>query len=187
MLDPSYEAPLFNLGKISYEERQRDEARRHWRAYLRLDSVSPWAELVQQQDSELRTKVRRRVVQKQLDERLKGVAVATFEEEIPKNWGQPSSIRHLLLEEDPLTVRHYPQGLMTFAQDEEIVMIFAESRYRGKSSRGIAIGSAQSEVVDQYRTPSRILKMTQGETWVYDKLGISFQLRQGRVVSWLLF
>ncbi len=40
MLDASYEAPLFNLGKISYEERQRDEARRHWRAYLRLDDVS---------------------------------------------------------------------------------------------------------------------------------------------------
>jgi len=187
MLDPSYEAPLFNLGKISYEERQRDEARRHWQAYLRLDAVSPWAHLVQQQDRELRTKVQRRVVSQQLEERLKGVAVATFEEEIPTSWGAPTSIRRLLLEEEPLTVRHYPEGIMSFAQDEEIVMLFAESRYRGKSSRGIAIGSTQAEVIDQYRSPSRILKMTQGETWVYDKMGISFQLRQGRVVSWLLF
>jgi hypothetical protein len=113
--------------------------------------------------------------------------VATFEGEIPTAWGAPNSIRRLLLEEDPLTVRQYPEGITTFAQDEEIVMIFAGSRYRGKSSRDIAVGSTQAEVIDQYRTPSRILKMTQGETWVYDKIGISFQLRQGRVVSWLLF
>jgi tetratricopeptide (TPR) repeat protein len=187
MLDPSYEAPLFNLGKISYEERQRDEARRHWRAYLRLDASSPWAELVRQQDAKLRMKARRSVVQKQPDERVQGVAVATFEDEIPGAWGRPSSIRRLLLEEEPLTLRHYSQGIETFAQDGEIVMIFAERGYRGKSSRGIAIGSARSEVIDQYRTPSRILQMTQGETWMYDKMGISFQLRQGRVVSWLLF
>ena len=93
----------------------------------------------------------------------------------------------LFLEEAPLTLRRYPQGVMTFSQDGEIVMIFAEAGYRGKSARGIAIGSAQSEVMDQYRTPSRILKMTQGETWMYDKLGISFQLRENRVASWLLF
>jgi len=187
MLDPNYEAPLFNLGKISYEERQGEEARRHWRAYLRLDDASPWAKLVEGYDTRLRAEVRQRAVHKQPDERVKGVSVATFEDEIPVSWGRPESVRRLLLEEEPLTVRHYPQGIMTFSQDEEIVMIFAESRYRGKSSRGIAVGSDRAEVIDQYRTPSRILKMTRGETWVYDKMGISFQLRQGRVVSWLLF
>ncbi len=187
MLAPRYEAPLFNLGRISYEERQRDEARRHWRAYLRLDDVSPWAKLVQEHDTTLRTGARRKAALKQPDERVKGVSVATFEDEIPVTWGRPRRIRRLLLEEEPLTVRHYPQGIMTFAQDEEIVMIFAEPRYRGKSSRGVVVGSGRAEVIDRYRTPSRILKMTQGETWVYDKMGISFQLRQGRVVSWLLF
>ncbi len=187
MLAPNYEAPLFNLGKISYEERQRDEAHRHWRAYLRLDDVSPWAKLVEEHDTRLRIRARRRALPGQVDERVKGVSVATFEDEIPVTWGQPSSTRNLLLEEEPLTVRHYPQGILTFAQDEEIVMIFAEPRYRGKSSRGIAIGSEQADVIDRYRTPSRILKLTQGETWVYDKIGISFQLRHGRVVSWLLF
>ena len=187
MLDPNYEAPLFNLGKISYEERHRDEARRHWRAYLRLDDVSSWAKLVREHDVRLQTEVSRLDLHKQPEERLKGVSIATFEDEIPVGWGQPRSVRHLLLEEEPLTVRRYPQGIITFAQDEEIVMIYAESEYRGKSSRGIAIGSDRAAVLDQYRMPSRILKMTQGETWVYDKMGISFQLRQDRVVSWLLF
>ncbi len=187
MLDPLYDAPLFNLGKIAHEERQRDDARRHWRAYLRLNATGPWASLLHKHDPRLRPAYRRPVAPKLPDERVKGVSVATFEDEIPKTWGRPRSVRRLQLEEEPLTVRHYPQGIMTFAQEEEIVMILAEPGYRGKSARGIAIGSAQAEVIDQYRNPSRILEMTQGETWVYDKMGISFQLRRGRVVSWLLF
>ncbi|WP_179131310.1 tetratricopeptide repeat protein [Candidatus Entotheonella palauensis] len=187
ILDANYAAPLFNLGKVAYEERQRGEARRHWRAYLRLDAVSPWAKLVRQYDKGLRSWAALRTLPQPADEHIKEVSVAMFEDEIPKAWGAPGSVRSLLLEEEPLTVRHYPQGIITFAQDEEIVMIFAEPVYRGKSARGVAIGSGQAKVIDQYSTPSRILKMTQGETWVYDKVGISFQLRQGRVVSWLLF
>jgi hypothetical protein len=187
MLAPSYDAPLFNLGKIAYEEQHYDEAHHYWQAYLRLDAMGPWANMLQNHDAKLWSSAPLTAVLKPTDERVKGVAVAAFEDEIPPTWGPPRSVRRLLLEEEPLTVRHYSQGIMTFAQDEEIVMIFAESRYRGKSSRGIAVGSDRAEVIDQYRTPSRILKMTRGETWVYDKIGISFQLRQGRVVSWLLF
>ncbi len=187
MIAPRYDAALFNLGKIAYEERHRAEARRHWRAYLRLDSVSPWAELLQRQDPKLRPNARRVPARPQLAERVKGLAVAAFEDEIPTTWGRPRSVRRLQLEEEPLTVRYYRHGTMTFAQDEEIVMIVAAPGYQGKSSRGIAIGSPEAEVIDQYQSPSRVLEMTQGETWVYDKTGISFQMRHGRVVSWLLF
>ncbi len=187
MLAPRYDAALFNLGKIAYEERHWAEARRHWQAYLRLDAMSPWAELLRRQDPKLQPSNRRAPAGQQPAEHVKGLAVAAFEDEIPTTWGRPRSVRRLQLEEEPLTVRDYRHGMMTFAQDEEIVMIVAEPGYRGKSSRGIAIGSAQAEVLDQYQTPSRVLEMTQGESWVYDKMGISFQMRHGRVVSWLLF
>lgn len=187
MLDPSYDAPLFNLGKLAHEERQRDEARRYWQAYLALDAGSPWTELILELEPGLRDPTHKTAARVQPDENVKGIAVATFLNEIPRDWGEPDSTRSLFLEEEPMTMRRYPQGIITLAQDQEIVMILAESRYRGKSSRGIAVGSERSEVIDQYKRPSRILKMSQGETWVYDKIGISFQMRQGRVVSWLLF
>jgi predicted 3-demethylubiquinone-9 3-methyltransferase (glyoxalase superfamily) len=77
--------------------------------------------------------------------------------------------------------------LASAKQEEEIVMILAPEEYRGKSAMGIAIGSSDKAVLDQYRTPSRTLDMTQGESWVYDEYGISFQIRKGKVVSWLLF
>jgi hypothetical protein len=31
------------------------------------------------------------------------------------------------------------------------------------------------------------LELTQGQSWAYDHRRIAFQLRDGRVVSWLLF
>jgi hypothetical protein len=116
-----------------------------------------------------------------------GVTVAAFEDEIPRGWGQPRMRHRILLEEEPLIVTHYSQGITTFSQEEEIVMILAPEEYRGKSAMGIAIGSSDKAVLDQYRTPSRTLDMTQGESWVYDEYGISFQIRKGKVVSWLLF
>ena len=114
-----------NLGRIAHEERQPAEARRHWRAYLRLDAVSPWAERLRRQDAALRAGRRPKTKRRQADERIRGVAVATFEDEMPAAWGPPKRMRLLFLEEAPLTLRRYPQGIMTFAQDGEIVMIFA--------------------------------------------------------------
>jgi hypothetical protein len=96
-------------------------------------------------------------------------------------------IRNVFLEEAPFKVAQYSQGVMTLSQDEEILMIIALQEYRGASAKGITIGSTQQEVLAQYQTPSRTLAMTQGENWVYEAQGISFQFRAGKVVSWLLF
>ena len=93
----------------------------------------------------------------------------------------------LLLEEEPFQVAHYPQGIMTLSQDEEILLIIALPEYRGTSAKGMAIGSRTHEVLAQYQIPSRTVPMTQGESWVYETQGISFQFRDGKVVSWLLF
>jgi hypothetical protein len=185
--DGRYDAPLFNLGKIAYGSQRSQEAQRYWRDYLRLDAVSSWAELLWRQDERLRPSVVRAKTASRQAEHVMGVTVAAFEDEIPQAWGQPRVRHRIVLEEEPLTVTRYPQGITTFSQEEEIVMILALEEYRGTSAMGIAIGSSQETVLDQYRTPSRMLDMTQGESWVYDAHGISFQMRNGKVVSWLLF
>lgn len=185
--DRRYNAPLFNLGKIAHGAQRHAAARRYWRDYLRLDAVSSWAELLRRQDERLPAPTGRAKTAVRQAEHVMGVTVAAFEDEIPQRWGQPGGRHRILLEAEPLTVTHYPQGITTFSQEEEIVMILALEEYRGKSAMGIAIGSSEKAVLDQYRIPSRTLDMTQGESWVYDEHGISFQIRNGRVVSWLLF
>jgi tetratricopeptide (TPR) repeat protein len=185
--DGRYAAPLLNLGKIARGAQRDAEARRYWRDYLRLDAASSWAVLLRRQEVRLPAPAGRARTAGRQAEDVMGVTVAAFEDEIPRGWGPPRMRHRILLEEEPLTVTRYPQGITTFSQEEEIVMILALEEYGGKSAMGIAIGSSEKAVLHQYRNPSRTLDMTQGESWVYDEYGISFQIRNGKVVSWLLF
>jgi hypothetical protein len=120
-------------------------------------------------------------------ETVLGVAVATFEWEVPPAWGKPTLLSQLPLQEEPFTLAQYAHGAMTLVYNKEIVLIKALEGYRGTSSRGIAIGSAAQDVLTHYGRPSRLLTMTQGDTWVYEAQGIAFQFRHNTVISWLLF
>jgi tetratricopeptide (TPR) repeat protein len=184
---PQYAAPLFNLGKIAQAEGRYPEAHNFWRAYGSLDATSAWLKELQRQGVKGLTTAPAAGAPAFAREQVLGLSVGTFEDEIPAKLGLPPSIRTIPLAEEPLRVARYPHGLVTLSQEQEIVMIIALEAYEGKSAGGIAIGSPQHELLKHYRTPSRSLAMTQGESWVYDDQGIAFQLREGKVVSWLLF
>jgi hypothetical protein len=79
----------------------------------------------------------------------------------------------------------YPNGVITLSQEQEILMIVVPEEYAGASAGGVAVGHSSQDVLSRYGQPARILHMTQGESWVYK--GITFQLRDGKVTSWLLF
>jgi len=94
----------------------------------------------------------------------------------------------LTLEAQPFKIARYPSVVMTLSRHDEIVMITVLDGYKGKSAKGIALGSSAQEVLTHYGRPAQILEMTQGESWVYAAQGIAFQLRDHQVVtSWQLF
>jgi tetratricopeptide (TPR) repeat protein len=186
-LAQQYAAPVFNLGKIAQTEGQYGEARNLWRVYARLDATSTWISELQRQGVRGLTPAAAMAAPALAREQIMGLSIGTFEDEIPVHLGPPPAIRTIPLDEAPLRVARYPHGLITLSQEQEIVMIIALEGYQGKSAGGIAIGNTQQDLLRRYRTPSRTLAMTQGESWVYDEAGISFQLRDGKVVSWLLF
>jgi hypothetical protein len=66
-------------------------------------------------------------------------------------------------------------------------MMMVREGYRGTSARGIALGSQARELLAQYGPPSRRVEMRPGESWGYDTQRMAFQLRDAKVVSWLLF
>lgn len=184
-LAPTYAAPVFNLGKIAQAENRHPEAQRLWAAYATLEPGSPWLERLRPLVPLPPAPVPGAVTPAK--ETLQGVAIATFEWELPAAWGKPTLLSQLLLQEEPFTFTLYAHGAMTLVHDKEIVLIKALESYRGTSSRGIAIGSAAQDVLARYGPPSRLLAMTQGDTWVYAAQGIAFQVRQHAVVSWWLF
>lgn len=186
-LNPAYDAPLFNLGKIAYEEKKEVEAKKYWTAYLKLDPASPWSDVIYKTLSLERPEDALKSFAVGGTENIMGLEAGAFEDDVPSGWGKPCRIRSILLEEEPFVVAVYNNGVMTLSQVNDILMIVVPDGYVGKSARGISIGVSEKEVLARYGTPSKVLNMTRGTSLVYYPLGITFQLREGKVVSWLLF
>jgi hypothetical protein len=115
-----------------------------------------------------------------------GVAVGQIEDRLPQYWDKPAR-SVFQVEKRTLAMATYPAGVLTLSQDGEIRMIMVREGFRGISATGIRVGSEAREVLSRQGSPSRRLELTQGQSWAYDDRRIAFQLRDGRVVSWLLF
>jgi tetratricopeptide (TPR) repeat protein len=185
-LDPAYSAPLFNLGKIAREEKREEEATKYWKAYLKLDSSSPWAHAIINTiplDVDKQTPAS---MGKKTAESVFGLKIGAYNDEVPKEWGKPKA-EDIDLGEKLYHLNTYKNQVMTLSQKDEIKLITTLDGFKGKTEKGILVGSAQRDVLFTYGSPTKILDMTQGSSWVYDSQGIVFQLRDGKVVSWILF
>jgi tetratricopeptide (TPR) repeat protein len=194
-LDPAYDAPLWNLGKLGHTERHEAEAQKYWLAYLQLDPVSPWADALRQALSLGKPASATPAFTAPVGEHLLGVPVGAFKDELPAEWGKPVQSREIALkgacskarEQACFEAAVYKNGAATLSQNDAIQILVAQEEFRGSSARGISIGSLATDVRANYGVPSRILHMPHGATWVYDVHSIAFQLRAGKVVSWLVF
>ena len=81
----------------------------------------------------------------------------------------------------------YNNRLAVVLQGDEVRLMTTLEGFQGRSVRGVVLGSPEAEVRTHYGPPSRIVRLTQGTSWVYDASGIAFRLRDGRVASWLVF
>jgi tetratricopeptide (TPR) repeat protein len=185
-LAPTYAAPLFNLGTIAHQEGRAAEAKDYWHAYLALDPVSPWAEVIRHPHAHV-SPCGWQDVPPQSSEHLLGGHVEAREHEVPPAWGTPRAITALPLEAEPYKIAQYANGVTTLSHLGEILMLGALEGFTGTSAKGIAIGSEAAHVRERYGPPGRVLHMTQGASWIYEAHGIAFQLHDEKVVSWWLF
>lgn len=169
-LAPTYPAPVFNLGQIAHTEQRESEARHYWNAYeLLAPRPTPGPPAA-----------------KQGIESVMGLAVGHLEDRVPQPWGKPAQSK-FQVEKRTFAVATYPGGVMTLSQDGEIRMIMVREGFRGASARGVTLGSEARDILAHYGSPSRRLELTQGQSWGYDAYRIAFQLRDGKVISWLVF
>jgi tetratricopeptide (TPR) repeat protein len=184
-LSPRYNDPLFNLGRIAYEEKKEAEAKQYWLAYLKLDPYSPWADLARATISLTKTATPSQPVGP--EERTMRLEVGASEDNIPPGWGKPIRSKEISIEEYPFKVSFYNNGFMTLSQDDEIQMIAALGNCQEKTSRGIALGEVEETVLASYGSPTKVLNMNQGESWVYEYEGIAFRFVDKKVAAWMLF
>jgi tetratricopeptide (TPR) repeat protein len=186
-LAPGYEAPLFNLGKLAYDERNEAEVTQYWMGYLQLDPSSPWADAIRQRLSVNQPMPVAPPGAVSATEHLLGVQVGWFRDEIPLDWGEPAQISDIVLGRERFKMAVYKNRVLILLLDDAIHLLATRAGFRGSSARGVAAGTLEAELRARYGPPSRILKMTQGASWVYEAQGITFQLHEGKVVSWQLF
>jgi hypothetical protein len=114
------------------------------------------------------------------------LTIGRLDTQTPAHWGAPAT-RVFRVGDERFVAATYPLGITTLSQDGEIVMMLVHDSHPGTSRRGIAIGSGAHEVLARYGAPTRRTDMAPGHNWAYDPQRIAFQLRAGKVVSWLVF
>ena len=153
---------------------------------MKIDPKSLWAKTIYANLKIPENQIQRSSAQK-TTESVAGGNIGTFKDETPAKWGKPKNIKKLRLASGEFEVAEYHQGVKALFMDDEIQMIVVGSDFEDKSSRGVKIGSKMAEIRTEYGAPSRVVATTQGAAWVYESQGISFRLRDGKVVSWQVF
>ena len=59
--------------------------------------------------------------------------------------------------------------------------------FRRQTAKGVALCADGKNLDGLYGRPPTVLPSTAGETWVYPAQGIAFVVRDGKVVSWIIF
>ena len=185
--DPDYADPLFNMGKVEYSRNNKSLAKDYWRQYIHKDPDSNWVKLLntKYQLGEGGVEEPRGLVAKH-NEMLGGIQVGNYTDEVPDEWGQPSQTQYPFKDTQHATLR-FNNGVTTVTEGEEIRVLLADTGYGGKTKNGVKIGDAQNTVIKAYGMPSMNLTTTQGNSMVYYDEGITFQLRDGKVVSWVVY
>jgi tetratricopeptide (TPR) repeat protein len=186
-LDPTYNAPLFNLAKIAQAEKNGADTKKYGEAFLNLDPDSSWADSIRTALSLEKPKRTARSAQEAKPEDILGLRVGASQDEVPAAWAKPEKVRTIPLEEEPFHEAMYANGLMTISQSDEILFIIARENCGARSLKGISLGNSATDITKLYGAPPVILNTTQGVSWVYQSEKIAFQMRDGRVVSWVLF
>ena len=181
--DSRHDATLYNLALLDYAQGLPDAARNKAQAYLRQDTASVWAATLRQRlgmtapDDAPVAAVRK-------PESLPDLEVGAYESEIPKTWNRTTSQRYKLGERT-LKVARYRNGVMTVADGDEVRLIVAGHGYAGVTARGIRIGSDLDAIQRHYGAPAEVQHATTGDSLLYPAAGVTFNLQQGHVVSWV--
>ncbi|MFQ5753225.1 MAG: tetratricopeptide repeat protein [bacterium] len=179
----TYSDPVFNLGQLYRLAGRNEEAASHYRRYLELDASGKYANMVRDY----------------LGIRLSTTPLPDFKEVILDR--SPGHIHiNFFTEREPVRTSkaelriHVPRekGVRYFhyrsVQEElKIFIIEVGENYKGHTKKEINIGDPDQVVEQRYPYPRRNIPSTKGEFWVFDEIGLVFQMRDGKVRGWFLF
>jgi tetratricopeptide (TPR) repeat protein len=164
-LAPSHSPSVYNLRLITHIERHGSQTQT-----AQPQSLTSRATLKRAESSGLIERIQGLSVGSVLVASQLGTALRTFE-----------------LSSQSFALTALIPGVVVLTQDGELLMAMAQPGYQGATAQALRIGSSVQDVLATYGEPSRRLDIEAGESWSYDPQGISLQLKDGRVASWLIY
>ena len=178
---------LYNLGFIAIAEGDQEAAHKYFEEYIGLDNDSFWASRIFNTIGIEKEIKHPNMIPNLPKESVDGIEPGSFEDEVPQEWGKPLFVKNVNSADLPYLVKLYGNGIKTVSQDDEIILIVFDEHFTGKTTKGLKIKSTSQDIRQHYNNPSAIYDFAYGQTYIYPKVGISFHLRDGQVVGWLLF
>ena len=186
-LAPAYEAPLYNLGLIAFLAGDKAEAGKQWQAYLKIDPASAYADRIAASLGTGQAAAQAGKKPEAVPEKVSGVGIGDYTDQVPADWGAPAKKKSFLGEENAVVLISYANGVTIVAKEDEILRLSVSGPFAGQTGKGLALGADGKKVSELYGPPPAVLPSTAGDTWIYPALGIAFVVRDGKVVSWLVF
>jgi hypothetical protein len=186
-IDPAYDLPLFNLGRLALEMGGKKEGRKYLSQYLKLDTTSLWRVTAREligQKSYLKPSWKRMFARP--EENILGLKTRASDEMLPGQWGEPKT-DEIALDGDPYLVRIFPNQMMTVSRYDQVGLIVTLNGFAGKTAGDVGMGCSKKDVLSRYGAPFSTLDSSQGVTLVYHHPHVAFNFREGRLVSWILF
>jgi hypothetical protein len=119
-------------------------------------------------------------------EKVLGIEAGASDEGVPKDWGEPK-VEDIALEGAQYRISSFPNQLKTVSANNEIQLIVVQNGFAARTAKDVGMGSSKEDVLSRYGAPDLTLNSSRGVTIVYDELGISFDFREGKLVSWVVF
>jgi tetratricopeptide (TPR) repeat protein len=185
-IDPGYDAPLFNLGKIAREEKNAAEEKRYWDMYLRSGPEGPRADAVRGIMG-VAAAAQAKTDKAPVREGVGGLKPGADARETAASYGKPLASHKIRVEEDPFLVERFANDLMVVSQDGGVMLIVAGQGSQEKTSRNIRATSGEEEVLTLHGRSFEVQATTGGKNMIYKEQGVAFRIRDGKVVSWLVF
>ncbi|MDH5445836.1 MAG: tetratricopeptide repeat protein [Gammaproteobacteria bacterium] len=180
-----YIISLFNLGIIAWQNNDRDKAESYWQTYLDKQPDRLWSNyLIQKTRLNLDYHAVKPV--KPGREHVQKLMVGHYTNEISKTWDIENKSKFKLDTSTHQLIK-FKNHVTTITEGDEIRLIATDRAFRGKSSQGIAIGDTIEQVIKRYGSPDYIDQSSSGQILAYPSQGISFQMSQNKVASWLLY
>ena len=71
--------------------------------------------------------------------------------------------------------------------DKNVYLSTTKPNYQGKTSQGISIGSAKTQLLLAYGTPTYIQSGSNAEFYFYEKVKMIVEISEGKVKNWMLY